>query len=353
MVVIKRKLIRSIATFIYESGLLSLINRLVNVFQLSVGNQGRLEYPFIRQRRSCNVQILLYHRVNDLHDPFFCGTPPAVFERQMEYLAKHFRPCSLDTALDELARKDVPPNSIVVTFDDGYKDNFLHAFPILRKFGIPATIFLATGAIDEGPCLWFDRVFQAFRETEEERLYGYGNPSMSCPLNTLQQKLDAQDRVLRFLRSVSDDDKAVWIKALCEKLKVEEKIRRPGLMLSWDEVRAMAQDGISFGAHTVHHPILSRVTSRQVREEVVKSREVIEKELGISVTSFAYPNGATGDFNESTKEALRDAGYRCAVTTIAGTNDSNQDLFELRRGTPWDHDAAMFALRLNYLKWAS
>jgi peptidoglycan/xylan/chitin deacetylase (PgdA/CDA1 family) len=229
----------------------------------------------------------------------------------------------------------------------------LHAFPILRKLGIPATIFLATGAIDEGPCLWFDRVFQAFRETEQERLHGYGNPSMSCPLNTLQQKLEAQDRVLRFLRSVSDEDKAVWIRALCENLKVEEKIRMPGLMLSWDEVRTMARNGISFGAHTVHHPILSRVASRQVREEVAQSREAIEKEVGISVTSFAYPNGAAGDFDESTKDVLRDAGYRCAVTTIVGTNDSKQDLFELRRGTPWGHDPSMFALRLNYLKWAS
>lgn len=353
MAALKQKLVLSIARFLYGTGLLSLINRWVNDFKLVVGSHGELVFPFVRRRRCRNLQILLYHRVNDLLDPFFCGMPTAVFDRQMGYLAEHFTPCSLETALDDLDKNDIPPNAVVVTFDDGYRDNFTHAFPILSKYGVPATIFLATGSINDGPTLWFDRVFQAFRETKVEVLAGYGTPKQDFPLYTQIQRVEAQTKVLGFLRSLSDQEKFAWLNILYERLKVEECVECPGLMLRWGEVREMARNGISLGAHTVHHPILSRISPQKVRDEILLSKQVIEREVGMPVVTFAYPNGTAEDFDGSAKLVLKEAGFRCAVTTIPGTNDSERDRLELRRGTPWDHDMAMFALRLNHYKLAS
>lgn len=350
---LKQKLLQGMAAFLLESGLLGFLNHWINRARFRLDSKEWWGYPCIRLRRLHKVQILLYHRVNDLQDPYFPGIPSRVFEQQMEFLAEHFRLCSLESALDQLDQNDVPPNLVVVTFDDGYRDNFTQAFPILKKYGVPATIFLTTGAMNDGPCLWFDRVFEAFRETKERALYGYGIPKRDYTLVTQDQKLSALTSVLKFLRSVGEDDKWTWVRILCDRLRVEEKVVCPGLMLRWEDVRLMARNGISFGAHTVHHPILTRVTAQQLREEVVHSKTAIERELGRSVTSFAYPNGAAEDFDESTKQVLREAGYRCAVTTIRGTNDERRDRFELRRGTPWDHDVAMFALRLNYYRFAS
>lgn len=338
--------------FLHRSGLLRLVNWMINEFEPCRNSEGQRGFPLIRKRSSRNVQILVYHRVNDDGDPFFSGVPSSVFSQQMEYLAECFRPCSLDVALDELERNEVEPNRVVVTFDDGYRDNFVHAFPILQRIKIPATIFLATGAIGEGSTLWFERVFESFRRTKRDQLDRFGDPPTTYPLHSLEQKLTAQAAVLQFLRSVPGESLTRWVTILCDKLGVEEAVTMPGLMLSWDEIRAMAASGCYFGGHTVRHPILSKLAPEELCDEVLRSKTMIEKETGVRVTSFAYPNGGYGDFNELTKTAVKEAGYRCAVTTIVGVNTTAADRYELRRATPWDHDLSSFALRLNYYKWA-
>jgi len=350
---LRRWIKRSAAAILWHTRTMPLMGAMANRCQLAKTVSGGPAFPFLKRRRTGTVQILIYHRVNNECDPFFPATPLDVFARQMEYLAATHYICSLDEAVRRLKRGDVPPNAAVVTFDDGYRDNFVHAFPILTRLSIPATIFLATHAIGTGKTLWHDRVFSAFRETREPVLSGFHPDWSPCPVSTPREKLDAQRRVLGVLRAMDDATRDEWVDRLADRLKVECRYEDPRLMLTWHDVRAMHPHGIAFGAHTASHAILSRLSDGKIAQEILESTRSIEKNLGAAPTSFAYPNGGRDDFNESCKLALRQAGYECAVTTIHGVNEPGQDLYELRRGQPWDEHLPTFAAKQMWYRLAS
>jgi len=346
-------MIKVVAYGLFYSGLLALFNRFVNRFEIqrSIGTEPT--FPFVQRRTRRNVQILTYHRVNDEYDPFFPAVPSPVFARQMEYLADYFRVCSLGEAVERLQSGDIPENLLVITFDDGYHDNYLHAFPILKKFSLPATVFLATEAIGSRKCLWHDQVFSAFRETTEPCLRGYGRDMPDYPLKTQQERLYAQLAVLQFLRSVDNDEREGWINRLATVLGTERSEKKSRLMLNWDEVRIMHKQGIAFGSHTLTHPILSKLSPEKIMREICQPKKVIKQHLGVEPNTFAYPNGSSNDFTPQIKRTIQDAGYTCAVTTIFGVNTPGQDLFELRRGGPWETHLPTFATKLNWYKLAS
>lgn len=348
----KSLLFRAITRTLFHSSGIRVVNRCANVYECS-GEGGAGTFPYIRKRCGRNLQILIYHRVNDEKDQFFPGIPIQVFARQMEYLASQWNVLPLDEAIERIKRKDVPDNAIVITFDDGYRDNFEHAFPILKRLSLPATIFLATGVIGLGRMLWHDRVFSAFRETHVPVLTGIPGGNDRYDLQTLAGKLAAQSKVLRFIWSLGEDERTRWIDRLVAELHVSDHRDAPPVMLTWDEIRMMHGQGVGFGGHTVTHPILSKLPSHRAVEELQQSKAAIERELQAPVKTFAYPIGRREDYNEDTKRYVRDAGYACALTTVPGTNTDQADLFELRRATPWDHDIAAFAFRLNYFKMAS
>lgn len=349
----KEAIFKLFAFLLFASGILKWLNCVANRFRYNRNADGSLEFPFVSKRRSGNLQILVYHRVNDEKDPFFCGVPVHLFKAQMEYLASNFCVLTLEDAVERLRKRDVPDNAVVITFDDGYRDNYINAFPVLKRLSLPATIFLAVDAIGSRRVLWHDRVFTAFRETRVSVLSGFDNRSRMYPLNTVAEKLLAQERALNFIRSLDEEGRISAINVLVEKLEVSDRKEAPGLMLSWDEVKAMHDSDISFGSHTVTHPILSRLSLERAREEIEKAKQIIEEKLGTCVRTFAYPNGRTNDFNQTTKKLLRNAGHICGLTTNFGTNECDHDPFELRRATPWSQDVETFGLRLNYYKLSS
>ena len=322
-------------------------------YQVQTSGNGSPRFPFVKRRIEGNVQILVYHRVNDEHDPFFPAVPVRVFAQQMEYVASHRHVCSLDEAVARLKSRDVPDGTVVVTFDDGYCDNYAQAFPILRQHNIPATIFLATNCIGTGNVLWHDRLFSAFRKTNAKILSGFHSEVGVCPIEALDQKLDAMWKVIRVLRRMDDSTRDQWLDSLSNCLNVQDKAVDNALMLSWDQIKVMAHHGILFGAHTANHPILSRLDPQKAREEILSSSHAIESRLGVAPKTFAYPNGLRDDFNGTTKSILQEVGFDCAVTSIFGTNDSRQDLFELRRGQPWEEHLPTFAAKLSWYRMAS
>jgi peptidoglycan/xylan/chitin deacetylase (PgdA/CDA1 family) len=115
----------------------------------------------------------------------------------------------------------------------------------------------------------------------------------------------------------------------------------------------MHRNGISFGSHTLKHPVLTTIPIEEAKREICISKQVIEDALGSPATTFAYPVGRREDFNHSVKAIVKDAGYVCAVTTIFGANDSGQDLFELKRGIPWEVDLPSFATKLSWYKFTT
>jgi peptidoglycan/xylan/chitin deacetylase (PgdA/CDA1 family) len=346
---LQRWIFRGLAFF----GLAVHLSRLLNRVQLRRNSAGEPAFPYIGRRSSYSAQILVYHRVNDENDIIFPGVPIEVFKRQMEYLAENYRVHTLSDLAQRLQVGDIPENSLAITFDDGYRDNYLYAFPVLDRLNLPATIFLATDAIDSGRMLWHDRVFTALRETRSIVLEDFDGKGSTWRLNTPAEKRRALAQVLQVLWSLEDRDRSVWVERFIERLDSKQPERCDGLMLSWDEIKAMSERGIHFGAHTVTHPILSKLSSTQVKQEIRVSKETIETNLKTPIQHFAYPVGRREDFTDAVKKELRDAGFQSAVTTIIGSNDSKQDLFELRRATPWDQDIDSFALRLSYFKFVS
>ena len=337
---VRRGLAARTASLLYRSGVLPRAGRFVRA--LDVG-RGPVGFPAIRLRRRRVVRILGFHRVVPEPDGYLPGLGVDAFERQMDYVSACCRVLGLDEAIDARRAGDVPPDAVVLTFDDGYADNLRWAVPILTARRLPATFFLTTSAIGTGALLWYDRVFQAFHSTRAPRLRGSGPNEL--PLATSAERDAARETVLRDLKRLAPAKRAEQVARLLERLEVDVPATRPGLMLTWDEVRAMQRQGMTFGAHTVTHPVLSTLPADEARREIADSKATVERELGTRVRAFAYPNGGRGDFTPETKGIVRDCGYDAAVTTIFGINADPIDRFELRRMAFADDSAALFALR--------
>jgi peptidoglycan/xylan/chitin deacetylase (PgdA/CDA1 family) len=254
---------------------------------------------------------------------------------------------ALSEAVDAIEQCAVPDNAVVITFDDGYRDNYDYAYPILRSLSLPATIFLSSGVVGTDGILWHDRVFRAFHRSELSRFNGYD-------LDDPGQRQSARETVLASLKTLDSRQRRERIDELVGKLEIAEPACLPRVMLTWGEAREMARNGIGFGSHTVTHPVLSRIPPDEAQREIVESKRDIESNLQMRIDSFAYPNGKPEDYDEFIKQTLRDAGYRCAVTTRFGTNQIDMpggwDPFELRRGGPGEANTAIFAAKLNLYK---
>ena len=295
--------------------------------------------------RRPRLPILTLHRVNDENDPFMASLPTAVFAARMTHIARHYRVLTVEDLAARLHDGTAPRNALAITFDDGYRDNLTHAAPILRRLGLPATIFLVTGLIDSPHALWFDRLALAFKSATARRLELADGRVLS--LATVADRLAALYTTRAHLKQVPDDERAPSVERLVEALKpTPERPKR--LMLSWDEVAALRGLGFAIGAHTITHPIMSRLAPDQVRSEIHGSKAAIEKHLGTPVRAFAYPNGQPGDYNEAVTQVVREAGFTCAVTTKRGLNDANTPVLELRRGGPWEQHMPTYALKLAY-----
>jgi peptidoglycan/xylan/chitin deacetylase (PgdA/CDA1 family) len=306
--------------------------------------------PWIRKRGLSTYQILAYHHVDDRADPFFGGIPTAVFRKQMEALAAHFNVLPLQDLLKLASADDLPPRAVAVTLDDGYRDSYLHAFPVFREFGLPATVFLATGGMEKQALLWHDIVFDAFRRTQAPAVSFCG---IEYPLGTLENKKAAQLLLRRYLRKVNVAERDSLIRDVTSQLGVGEPCGDFAQMISWQEAREMAEHNITIGAHTVTHPILTRIAPEQALEEIVHSKETIERHLQRDVTLFAYPNGQRDDFNESIKGAVQAAGFAGAVTTMEGINSKRSDIFELRRTIDIGQNPHLLPLKLAWQRLCS
>ena len=169
----RRSLLSLAAGVSYHCGLLHGLKIVVNRLEPVCSSNGTASFPFVRRRKSGNVQILTYHRVIPEPDEFFPSMSVDGFERQMEYLASSCHVMALSEAVEAIEQRAVPNNAVVITFDDGYRDNYDYAYPILRSLSLPATIFLSSGVVGTDGILWHDRVVRAFHRSELRRFDGY------------------------------------------------------------------------------------------------------------------------------------------------------------------------------------
>ena len=325
--------IKLVASGLHHAGLLSPITRAVGY-----------------ARRQAAFPILTYHRVNDDGDPFFRALPTAVFERQMRHVARNYRVLPLEELVDRLQRGGLPRNALAITFDDGYRDNLTHAAPILARLGLPATIFLATGFIGTAEVPWVDRLAHGLKKCAADSVRTPWGKELD--LAGVAARLRAMERTLEYFKGVPDEERHRALEALLAALGVTDQRAFKNLMLSWDDVHALQGLGFTIGAHTVNHPILSRVTPQRAWTEILGSRTMIESACGTAPRAFAYPNGGAADYTDTVRRLVREAGFSCAVTTRFGLNTPNTNPWELRRGGPWEHHLPTFALKLAWYRLA-
>ena len=323
---------------------------ITNSYQLGTSNG--LQTFSIEKRTAPICQIFLYHRINDDGDPFLPALPVHEFRKQMEYVAKNFSIVSLDDIAEGRIGSDNSKYCVAITFDDGYRDNFTYAFPILKELGIPATIYLATGHIGTNQLPWYDQVCLAFKLSVRPflRLRLAGAPE--GPLQSKQSRLSLLEQVLDWLRELDDETWQKAMRELFEVLGVPSSLSLPNYMLNWDEVRQMKNHKISFGAHTVTHPVLSRLTGARLRDEITRSKNTIEQKIQTEVRHFAYPFGRPIHFSDEAKHVIEQSGFKTAVTTVYGFNKPGDDPFALKRLTPWGRSKASFALQLDWQRFA-
>jgi peptidoglycan/xylan/chitin deacetylase (PgdA/CDA1 family)/CelD/BcsL family acetyltransferase involved in cellulose biosynthesis len=314
-------------------------------YQLSISSAGR--WPRLNRRREACARILYYHRVNDERDPFFPAISTELFEQEMRYIAQHYHVVPLGDLLKHLEDGSSEP-VMAITFDDGYQDNYHSALPILRRYGLPATIFLTTGSMDSREPLWFEQLADAVKRTAREQIDIEIDIPRRFRVTTEEERLEANDRIFALLRGLTDADRGQWLERILKQLAVAPSGERNGRMLTWDQARAMTADRIDFGGHTVTHPFLSKMPREQAAWEVSECKRRIEEELQFPADYFAYPSGREQDFAEDSKQVLRDAGYRAAVTTKWGMNYRSTDRMELRRGGPWEETPSLFAYKLDW-----
>lgn len=302
------------------------------------------------------VTILAYHRIGQpgqgalASDPQLFSATANGFVWQMAYLRAHFSILSFDEMLERHRLGEAfPSNAAIVTFDDGYRDNFDIAYPILRQFSMPATIFLTTGLIGTTDRMWWDEVASLLESTKASSI---SVPDFGLlPLTTARQRSHAREMLRRHLKALSAPERLDQIEAIRDAVgNGNPSLSVERVHLSWDEVRAMSQYGMTFGAHTHSHPILTQVALEEAEDEIARSKQTIEDELGKPVRYFAYPNGKRGDFDHLTRELLIQSGFEAAVTLQHGSNalaDSSLDWLALRRIYIGSDDRATFIAKVS------
>jgi peptidoglycan/xylan/chitin deacetylase (PgdA/CDA1 family) len=268
---------------------------------------------------------LTYHRIspdNFKPEPFspnlVLQVPLAQFERQMKHLSENYQCLSLDDFIQRLRTGALEPRSVAVTFDDGYRDNLDLALPVLKKYNVPATIYLTTGLMDGTTrSLWWEINELAVRKLTRIELDWRGEKIVLNTSSTGSKK-KAFSRLHSLFLNAGPDEQKEGVKQLCTQAGIEESRRNPQA-LTWDEVVQLNQERlVTLGAHSVSHAVLSKLSENDLRRELLESKLALEKRLGHEVRHLAYPFGNSGSAGGREFRIARECGYHSAVTTRLG-----------------------------------
>jgi len=234
-----------------------------------------------------------------------------------------------------------------ITFDDGYADNFDIALPILQKHSMKATFFIASGYLNGG-WMWNDGIIEAISKTSRNCL---DLTTLGCEkyqLNTNEEKRSCIEDLISKNKYINSGKRTELAKRILDNAGVPEPKH---LMMTDEQIKKLHKMGMGIGGHTVNHPILKSVDKATARREINENKEFLESLIGEPLHIFAYPNGKPGkDYGPEHVSLVKEAGYKCAVTTAWGRVNINTDPFQLPRFTPWDKNPWKFVVRLHFQK---
>lgn len=273
--------------------------------------------------RWSGVVGLNYHRIGDGRQSFFdrglWSATSEDFDRQVRYLKAHF---------DIIAPHDVSHvlrakrgRHVLITFDDGYADNYNAAFPILRSHQVQASFFVATGYIDRPRLPWWDEIAWMVRTSKQR---GASIPEyLTSPLLFDEPARERATRILlKTYKKLSSPRTVGFLQAIAEATGTgrppSDLPEVHSLWMTWDMLREMNAAGMTIGGHTVHHPILAQMTREEQAQEITGCQLRIVQELGVPMLAFAYPVGSREAFNTDTRACLREAGVQTAFSYYGG-----------------------------------
>ncbi len=327
-----------IARLCHRSGLLKLVRR-------------------VRDLRGNDVRILAYHRVLDVADEdrfdFDLALVSASVERfgdQMRHVRRYYRPIRIEEWLDAARRRRaLPRRCVIVTFDDGYDDNYHHAFPILRDLDMSALFFVSTGHIDDGLPFAYDWLVHMILTTRHDRL--------QAPEIGIEQALPAGRKDRRALAALALG-RIKWLTAAAQSAlisRLEGQWQMPRTTrhidcqpMTWAQLRDMRDGGMEIGSHGVSHRMLAKLPPGEIREEIVQSKARLDAELGPVATTLSYPVGNIDAWNTTVIDEARAIGFQAGCSYVSGTNPVlPRSWWDLRRlAVEREMDAAWFASML-------
>lgn len=296
---------------------------------------GGLDFSGVPRRRRHELRghllVLTYHSFGSGRPwGLFGSLPVRQFERHLGFLKAHFELVSLEEGMKNIGSglvRDKP--FLALTIDDGFEDNYTLAWPLLKRYGIPATVFLATDFIDSGRPPWPTQIVEILDRTTLS--------AMSFPfparLGSLKEKLAVGERLQHQLAPLPAAERFEHLDALRAHLCGPGGwVRRS---LSWSQIRTMRDGGVGFGSHTVFHSYLPSSSDVVMADELTSSKRRIESELGEPCRLFAFPDGA---FDDRSIDAVRVAGFEAAVTQVKGSNVGTTTPYTLHRIEVPSHD---------------
>ena len=299
------------------------------------------------------LTVIMYHGI--IKDPLmvneWCFVDEHSFRVQIAYLKKHFEIISISEAVERMRSGGIKRPTAVITFDDGYQNNFDVAFPILLRERIPATIFLTTGLINTNDTVWYCRLNLALSQTRRHLIEWNG---FKFSLSTLDLKAKASLAIQESLKKLEHSQLMTTMRNIILQLDEDPdyliETDSPFRMLDETAIVEMVASGlIEFGAHTQNHAILSLLSDEERRYEISESIRTTRELTGQPCRYFAYPNGRLKDYNIATVRDLMAYGIQMAVTSVSGPNDMATPTMELRRyGIGANLPMAKFQLRVHH-----
>jgi len=314
------------------------IRVLASIFLYYLGAT-RLYRAMKRRKKANGITILAYH---DIAKESHLGLqlPSRVFDRQMRYLREqNYNIISLEEANDILASmRDIPPDTVAITFDDGYKSIYTKVYPIVKKYDIPITVFVSVQPIEKQGSLFVDAIIYGIQSTRKTSVDLTSRNLSRLPLTTGLYKDEACRTIIRRSKDMAQKERKEFLKFIFNELDVDRSDKAlKDIMLNWDEIIELSKGGVSFGAHTINHPCLAKIALKDAEWEIVRSKEILEEKIGKEVTAFAYPFGSQDDITEDVRRLVEKAGFNCACILGGGDNAGGQDQFLLNRKNITDH----------------
>ena len=296
---------------------------------------------------TCPIIVLLYHRVTILDsDPYLLTVTPENFRMQMKFLKDNFPILRFET--DWL---NVQKPSVVITFDDGYADNFIEALPIIEDIGVPVTFFIATGTIGTKREFWWDDIERLILKSVNPKPYfelENGIYSQRWPTRTDSERKIFFKEMHLLMKKIGFEQREKWLCQLREWANADENGRQSHRAMTQEELCALAKSPfVTIGAHTVTHTCLSSLTPDQQRKEITLSIKNIEEWTHKKVNVFSYPFGNRGDYTKGSIHICRDLGLIKVASTLQGRANRWTDLYQIPRYVIRNWSIDIFAKKIS------